>query len=58
MESTDEYFNVLKGATRKVILKEALKIIEEDNKSEVEHDDEGYLTRLRRAREIVQSLEK
>lgn len=57
-ESTLEYFNGSKGAIRKVIFKEGLKIIEEDDKSEVDNDDEEYLTRLRRAREIVQSLEE
>lgn len=57
-ESTVEYFNGSKGAIRKVILKEALKIIEEDNTSGVENDDEDYLTRLRHAREIVQRLEE
>lgn len=57
-DSTVEYFNGSKGAIRKVILKEALKIIEEEDNSEVENDDKDYLTKLKRAREIVQSLEE
>lgn len=53
-----EYLNGSKGATRKIILKGALKIIEEEDKTEGENDDEDYQTKLRRARDVIQSLEE
>lgn len=53
-----EYLNGSKGATRKIILKGALKIIEEEDIAEAENDDEDYQTKLRRARDVLQSLEE
>lgn len=53
-----EYLNGSKGATRKIILKEALKIIEKEDKAEGENDDNNYQTTLRRARDVVQTLEE
>lgn len=53
-----DYFNGSRGAIRNAILSEALKIIEHEDKTEEQNDDDNYQTRLKRARDMVQSLEE
>lgn len=56
--SSVEYFNGSKGAIRQSVIKDALKIIEEEDKAEETNEDQDYQRRLNRARDIIQSLEE
>lgn len=57
-ETAVEYFNGAKGAIRKVILSDALRIIQEEDKAEAKNEDEDYQIRLKRARDIIQNLQE
>ncbi|XP_028127750.2 uncharacterized protein C7orf50 [Diabrotica virgifera virgifera] len=55
--TTLEYFTQSRGFVRKVILRDALKLIEND-KADEDNPDEEYQSKLKRARDIVQSLQE
>lgn len=58
-ETLVEYFGGSKGKVRDAIVKDALKIIEEDGTAEkAEGDDDDDGVKLRRARDIIQNLQE
>ncbi|KAJ8933906.1 hypothetical protein NQ314_013706 [Rhamnusium bicolor] len=57
-ETAVDYFSGSKGFIRNCVLRDALKIIENENESSQEDNaDENYLLILKRARDIVQTLQ-
>lgn len=56
--TTVEYFRGAKGHIRKVVLEEAVKIIDTEESTEEEMTDSDYQEKLRRARDIVQNLQE
>lgn len=57
-ETAVEYFSGSRGFIRNLIVREALKIIENEDKAEEENLEEEYQSRLKRARDIVQNLQE
>ncbi|XP_056642164.1 uncharacterized protein C7orf50 homolog [Diorhabda sublineata] len=57
-ETAVEYFSQSRGFIKKLILREAMKIIEEQDKAEEENTDEDYIIKVNRARGIVQTLQE
>ncbi|ENN80963.1 uncharacterized protein C7orf50 homolog [Dendroctonus ponderosae] len=56
-ETVVEYFSSSKGMSRKSVLDQAIKFIEEDENVAKEEQEEDYKVKLQRARDIVQYLQ-
>lgn len=56
-DTTVQYFSGAKGQSRQTVLDQAIKYIEDEEKSLEKSADEDYQIRVKRARDIVQNLE-
>ncbi|XP_023013086.2 uncharacterized protein [Leptinotarsa decemlineata] len=57
-ETVVEYFTSSKGFIRKLVLRDALKVIEDEEKLEDDNVSEDQRTKIQRARDIVQNLQE
>ncbi|XP_066245573.1 uncharacterized protein C7orf50 homolog [Euwallacea similis] len=56
-DSAVQYFSGSKGHSRQVVLDNAVKVIEEDERVSEENRTEDYSMKLKRARDIIQNLQ-